>query len=423
MEIFNIVLYCALFVILYVQVFLLLAFFENLPELGKKGQKAARSRFNQNGSAWRSNLPSATIIVPCYNEAPTLSTTVRSLLALDYPSEKLTIFIVDDGSTDETLKLARSFKDHEQVSVFSKPNGGKHTALNYGLARADSDLVGCLDADSTVESDALLEVAEVFEEESVSAVIPAIRTNRPGSFFQLMQKAEYNTSVFLRKTFALLGAVQITPGPFSIFRRKALEQVGYYRRAHNTEDMEMALRLNFYGHTIENAHRALAYTNCPAGFRALFRQRVRWTYGYLNNAIDYRKMLLNPKYGHLGLVVLPAGLFTMLALFFFLFFIASVTIGASIEKATEVQTVGWSALSPVGFDWFVINTGWSTFLFLSVLISTLIMVFVGKRMAERTWRPSLDMAVFLVFYGYLAATWIIKSFFNTVFARGKESWD
>ena len=100
-------------------------------------------------------FPTVTIIVPCFNEERTVGDTIRSLLDLDYPKEKLSIIAVDDGSTDGTRRELASFESRHQISVLSKKNGGKHTALNLALEKVESELVGCLDADSFVDSDTI----------------------------------------------------------------------------------------------------------------------------------------------------------------------------------------------------------------------------------------------------------------------------
>lgn len=408
----EIIFYSILFIALYIQVFFLLTFFEHR-EILKRPKKQTRPK----------RYPSTTIIIPCWNEENTLSRTVLSLLALDYPKSKLRVFIVNDGSTDETLKVAKGFEMNPQVSVFTKENGGKHTALNLGIENTDTELVGCLDADSYVAENALLEVVKTFENEGVDSVIPAIRISHPKSIIQLVQKAEYNTGVFLRKAFSLLSAIQITPGPFSIFKRSVFLELGPYHRAHNTEDMELALRLQSHGYKIGNAHRAFAYTEGPRTFPALFHQRVRWIYGYIMNVFDYRHMLFNRKYGNVGMIVLPAAFFGMITTAYFISLIALGLFHVVSDKILQIQAVGFGdSFGMPSFDWFTVSTSLGTLLILFAISATLIIVFTGKKMAENKWRPSLDILLFVLLYGYMAFTWIFKGVYNAALARGKETW-
>src|SRR4051812_33011885 len=106
--------YTLLFVSLYFEVFLLLTFLERRKV---PAERVARS----------TNLPSVAIIVPCYNEQNGIAATLQSLLALEYPRDKFEIIIVDDGSTDRTFEIANTFSS-PHLRVFSKENGGKHSA-------------------------------------------------------------------------------------------------------------------------------------------------------------------------------------------------------------------------------------------------------------------------------------------------------
>ena len=109
--------YIAVYFGLFTGLFFIFTFFENLDSL--KPKKFTR-------------FPFVSVIVPAYNEEKTITGTVHSLLNLDYPKDKLEIIIIDDGSTDSTLEIARKFEKNG-VIVFSKKNGGKATALNLGL--------------------------------------------------------------------------------------------------------------------------------------------------------------------------------------------------------------------------------------------------------------------------------------------------
>jgi cellulose synthase/poly-beta-1,6-N-acetylglucosamine synthase-like glycosyltransferase len=163
-------------------------------------------------------LPTVSIIVPVWNEEKTVLKTIFSLLKLDYPKDKLSVFIVDDGSTDNTWKVVQRFVRNKQVKLLRKENGGKHTALNYALEFIDTDLVGCLDADSFVHPQALKRiVARFLKEKDVMAVTPSVKIFNPKGILGMVQKSEYMFGIFLRRVFAQLDAIYITPGPFSIF--------------------------------------------------------------------------------------------------------------------------------------------------------------------------------------------------------------
>jgi len=119
-----------IFISLFFQVFILITFFEKKENKLTKNKKGSQILF------------SVCIIVPIWNEEKTLRGTLQSLLALNYPKDKLEILVVDDGSTDNTLSIANEFKDEPQIRIFSKENGGKHTAVNFGINQTKAELVG-----------------------------------------------------------------------------------------------------------------------------------------------------------------------------------------------------------------------------------------------------------------------------------------
>ena len=105
------VLYVFLFITLYFQIFLLVSFFEK-----KKGGKKQEIHIIK--------YLSTTIIVPCYNEESTVERTIESLLDLNYPKDKLTIMVVDDGSTDSTWQVIQKYKHDPRISLHQKENEG-----------------------------------------------------------------------------------------------------------------------------------------------------------------------------------------------------------------------------------------------------------------------------------------------------------
>jgi len=342
MDLTQVVMYTMLFVSLYFEVFLLITFLENI-----KPKKIGSEVRTPN------NLPTVAVVVPCFNEETTVSGTLNSLLALDYPSDKLEIIAVNDGSTDGTQEILDGFKHNSQIRIINKENGGKHTAMNVALKCTQSELIGCLDADSYVESDALMLIVTHFSsDKDVSAVTPSIKIHNARSLMQIIQKAEYALAVFIRITFANLNSLYVTPGPFSFFRRSVIEKVGPWKHAHSTEDMEMCMRLQKYHEKITNEPKAIVYTNAPKSLRQLVKQRVRWTYGFMRNAADYYYMFFNPHYGALGILILPLGMISLAGAVFIFITVIWNTIIRAIQEVIRFQTVGVS-VPPVQFDPFI----------------------------------------------------------------------
>ncbi len=394
--------YGVLFVSLYFEVFLLITFFEHL-----SAPKPARSK---------RNLPTAAVIVPCFNEEKTVGATLNSLLNLRYPIEKLHIIAVDDGSTDNTLEVLKSFEHHLHITILTKENGGKHTALNTACEYTDADIIGCLDADSYVDQDALLYIASHFKDPAVSAVTPGIKVDNAKSIIQLMQKAEYGLAIFVRNVFALMDAQFVTPGPFSFFRREVILSVGKWNYGHSTEDLEMCLRLQKEHHKITNESRALVTTTAPKTFRALYKQRVRWTYGFLRNALDYSHLFFNPKYGALGLLVLPLSLISIFGATFLFGSLIWNTFVRITEEIIKFQTVGISTPT-VQFDIFYVQTSTLFTIVLALIILTLVIIGIGKKLSnEKIF--SFDIPVYLTLYGFLTPIWLTVSIYKAAANSG-----
>src|SRR3989338_7355623 len=104
-------------VIFYILVFFFVTFFENRKKIvtRKRNEKIKLSFY-----------PKVTITVPCWNEEKTVYKTVRSLLDLNYPQDRIQIFLVDDGSTDGTWNVINKFSGYPNIKVFYKKNGGKY---------------------------------------------------------------------------------------------------------------------------------------------------------------------------------------------------------------------------------------------------------------------------------------------------------
>lgn len=397
--------YGLLFFSLYFEVFLLLTFIQG--------------RWRKSALAMQTpaHYPSVAIVVPCHNEERGVAATMRSLLSLEYPREKISIIAVDDGSTDRTLEVLRGFETDSRVRVYAKENGGKHTAMNYALEHTDAELIGCLDADSVVEKGALLRMIPVFENDSIGAVTPGIHVREPKTILQYMQHVEYRLSIFNRFTLAALGSAFITPGPFSIFRASVVRELGGWRYAHSTEDMEIALRMQERGYQIANAPQAIVHTSTPANVRGLFRQRVRWTYGWLRNAVDYRHMIGNKKFGNLGLLILPAALLSIATGIFFFFRILA---ESALLVQREIERIYFSGIyAPTGsFDLFYINTNAMIFLVFASIALILALISTGSYIGTGSHRPPAATPLFLLFYSFLVPVWLSAAVIRAIFKTG-----
>lgn len=420
-SVFDYLFYILVFFSVYAQVFFLFTFLENRKKIIVRKEKIKLARY-----------PRVTIIVPAWNEEKTIYKTIKSLLSLNYPKDKLDIFLVDDGSTDGTFDIMKKFAsntntkktNYPAIRIFKKENGGKHTALNLGLNHTNTEYVGCFDADSMADSEALVRIMSYFEKDpETMAVVPSILARNSGNFIQKAQQEDYNMSVFLKKILSTIGAIHVTPGPLTIFRKKVFDDLGPYRHAHNTEDMEIAYRMQQNHYKIEHCNDAYVYTNTPSSVRTLYKQRLRWIYGFINNTIDYRNLLFKKKYGNFSFFTVPAGILSVLAgsvLFGRLVYAVGRFVAHKISVINITGIPSFSAKVPY-IDLFFINARSSFIISITLFVMIIISVLLGRRMIKGTWNFSFNIFSFFVLFSIVGPFWLLKAVFNTIISK-KPSW-
>lgn len=405
-------LYIAIFGGLYFQVFLLVSYFlwDGLTEYGEVDEISAEPY-----------EPMVAVMIPCWNEQTTVVGTVNSLLALDYPREKLRIVVIDDGSTDNTWQVVQQYQGNQSVVLLHKENeGSKFSALNFGLGYLREhlpqvEIIGCLDADSSVDSQALRESLKEFTKPGVMAVVPSMVIDNPQTFFQHMQKVEYEIATYAKQAFSRLNTLYIAPGPFTLFRREVFDALGQYHEAHHVEDMEIALRMQIRGMRLSHAIDSLVYTKGPRTWPVLLKQRVRWTYGFIMNAWDYRGIFFKDALGHVA-VTLPI-LFVML--FISVLVIPFLILGILkpiINLIDRIVTTG-QVFGPINFDTFYISTDILSILGFVTILCLLFTLGMGRKKLLKQNLLTWDLLT-LVVYSFFAAWWTVQSVWNAV--RGKK---
>ena len=254
-------------------------------------------------------VPPVSIIVPAYNEEKNAVQTVQSLLQQDYP--ELEIIFVDDGSSDSTYELVKNaFAGDPRVQVFSKNNGGKSSALNYGIEASSHDIVVCIDADTRLKKDAVYLLVQAFRDPMVGAVAGNVKVGNERNMLTRWQSIEYITSQnFDRRAFDYLNSITVVPGALGAFRKKAIRAAGMFTSDTLAEDCDLTMRLHKTGYRISNCTSAISYTEAPETIRMFMKQRYRWSFGVLQSAWKHRDAFLNPRYKNFGMVALPNILF------------------------------------------------------------------------------------------------------------------
>ena len=290
------------------------------------------------------------IIAPAYNEELSIVDSVKALLACRYA--EFEVLVVNDGSTDSTMALLQHTFDLVEIdrvprarmqtepvhaiytcpwdmrlTVIVKDNGGKADALNAGIAYAQYPLFCAIDADTMLDPRALARLAWEFQAhpDSVAAggIVRVVNgstvaggqlvdVETPSALLLNIQILEYLRAFLLgRIAWSRMGMLLIISGAFGLFSREAVVEVGGYDPTSIGEDAELVLRL--YRHRLEHGRPCrvaffpdpICWTEAPSNWRSLIRQRDRWQRGLIQMMFRHRRMMLNPRYGRIGLLALP----------------------------------------------------------------------------------------------------------------------
>jgi cellulose synthase/poly-beta-1,6-N-acetylglucosamine synthase-like glycosyltransferase len=296
-------------------------------------------------------LPSVSVLAPAYNEAATIRQSVRSMLRLRH--SRLEVIVINDGSTDATLKelidefklyrssrIARGslptagvrgvYESRDQIPllVIDKHNGGKADALNCGINYAQHELFAAVDADSIIEADALLHISRPFlehgEETMASGGIIRVANGctvadgavstlgLPRNLLARFQIVEYlRAFLAARVAMSYANSLLIISGAFGLFRRSVVAAIGGYRLDTVGEDMELVVRIHRHCREHDLPCRivflsdSVCWTEAPESQRVLRRQRVRWQRGCFESILLHSRMLGNWRFGSVGLIGLP----------------------------------------------------------------------------------------------------------------------
>ncbi|WP_253187551.1 glycosyltransferase, partial [Mucilaginibacter polytrichastri] len=250
-------------------------------------------------------LQPVSIIVPAYNEEVTAIKTIESLLKLEYPL--LEIIFVDDGSKDTTFAVVdAAYGNHPLVKVLTKPNGGKASALNFGIAQSSHQFLVCIDADTQLKDDAIFHLMTYFTDDEIGAVAGTVKVGNETNLITRWQSIEYITAQNMdRRAFDLLNSITVVPGAIGAFRKEAIFKAGGFTYDTLAEDCDLTMRILKQGYIVKNCAEAIAYTEAPEQLGALLKQRFRWSFGVIQSFWKNRDALFNKKYKYFGMVGMP----------------------------------------------------------------------------------------------------------------------
>ncbi|HEX7335666.1 MAG TPA: glycosyltransferase [Gemmatimonadales bacterium] len=400
--------------------------------------------------------PPISVLAPAFNEEANVVENVRSLLMLDYPLFE--VILINDGSRDRTLgrlvdafDLRRSARCFERVLpcktirgiydspvypnlvVVDKENGGKADALNAGLNLSFYPLFCAIDADSILESDALLRLVRPFVDApgitiAAGGVVRVAngceihggrvhQVQLPRKALPLIQIVEYlRAFLFGRMGWSTGNSLLVISGAFGLFEKRAAVQAGGYATDSVGEDMELVVRMHRKRREMHQPYRIgfvpdpICWTEVPVTFRVLRRQRTRWQRGLIDTLVRHRAMIGRPRFGTVGMVSLPG-------------FVMFEMLSPLVELSGYVlMPVLWALglLSPSGaFVFFVLA------LMYTVLVSALAVLL--EDIAFRRYPRTRDLGRLLLGammenFGFrqLTVWWRVRAFWE--YLRGDLSW-
>jgi cellulose synthase/poly-beta-1,6-N-acetylglucosamine synthase-like glycosyltransferase len=186
--------------------------------------------------------------------------------------------------------------------------------------------------------------------------------------------------------------------------------------------MEIAYRMQKNRYKIEHCSDAYVYTNTPSTVKKLYKQRLRWIYGFINNTIDYKSVLFKKKYGNFAVFTLPMGTISIVSVSYLFGKIVYNFFNFIYTKLVQFKLIGFSfKSSSFTFDPFFINT--QSFIFLIILVYCLVIfaILFGSKMTKDKKIFSLNTLYFFPVFGFIAPFWLLKAVFNTIINR-KPSW-
>jgi cellulose synthase/poly-beta-1,6-N-acetylglucosamine synthase-like glycosyltransferase len=392
------------------------------------------------------------IIIPAFNEEKTIEETVLSVLSLHYP--EFEVVVVSDGSEDgtidvltkvfaleiseesydneiecETIRAVYHSHTHHNLKVVDKENGGKGDALNAGINVSSFPLFCNIDADSLIDAWSLLQIVKPFvEDHRVQAAggvirvanacdiqngeVREVRLSR--NWLVRFQVVEYlRAFLFGRVGWSSVQTLMIISGAFGIFRRRAVIDAGGYRKDTVGEDMELVLRLHRDLKKRKKDYRVafladpVCWTQVPEDLPSLSRQRRRWQRGLGESLFMNGRMMLNPRYGSVGLIGFP----------FFLLF----------ELLSPVIELSGYVVFVIALVLGILNTAFVIAFLVSAILLGILLSVSAVFLEEISFhkypdlRDVMTLCAFAVLenFGYrqLTAWWRLRGLFESIFKR------
>lgn len=240
--------------------------------------------------------PSVTILVPTYNEAAVIQRKIENISRVDYPKEKIELVIVDAGSTDGTVVLAKKVLEQTGVRGVLVEEGsrkGKAAGLNQGLDVATGELVCISDAECEWDTRALRNAARYLSDPSIGSVSGVHRIRNPQETLATQVEDSYRSLYrLLRVAESKLHSTPVAEGELQLFRRRDL---GAFDTKIGGDDTDAALTLVSKGLRSISAEDVVFFEPTPTSWHERFRQKIRRGQHILQAFLKHKNLLFSGK--------------------------------------------------------------------------------------------------------------------------------
>jgi len=367
------------------------------------------------------NSPKVSFIIPAYNEEADVADSVKSLKKVTY--KNIEFIFLNDGSTDKTLEIiSREIKgDSRFLFIDNKNNKGKPATLNQGIEIANGKFIACMDADSMVQSNIVEKILPYFKEEKVGSVTVSVEVSKPKTLLQKIIAVEFSLGLsLLLKLFSFMDCIFVTPGPFSMYRKDVLQELGGFDVTNITEDHEIAYRIHKAGYKIRNCMEAKVFTVLPDTFKGTYVQRKRWYSGSILTMFQHKDVIFNPKYGVFGLFI-P---FNMILIFsgLGLFFVSTyLFLSKFVRELWFYRYTGFNFFQNWHFDFNILYYGRVNLLGFTMLFATVMFTLYGFALTKKKYRENkIGLCGFPLFFFFYQIFWVGSIL--AVLKGGKIKW-
>jgi biofilm PGA synthesis N-glycosyltransferase PgaC len=336
--------------------------------------------------------PGVSVLVPCFNEEDQAEETFGVLAQLDYPNFE--IIAINDGSRDNTAEVLDRLvgKIPNLRVVHLARNSGKATALNTGAMLARNELLVCIDGDALLDPHALRWIARPFLASGVGAVAGNPRIRNRTSLLGRLQVGEFSSIIgLIRRAQTAYGRMFTVSGVICAFRKRALQEAGWWSARTITDDIDVTWRVQLAGWRVIYQPNAIVWILMPETLQGLWKQRLRWAEGGAEMMIDFFGPMIRGRAPSL----LPTYVNFVLSLLWAYCMVFALLVGLL-----------WSAGVPLpsilpGFQ--LVPEWWGLTLTLTYLAQALVSHFV-----ERRYEPHMMRGFFWIIW-YPLAFWLIST--------------